>query len=242
MKHQNAPKRIGIGLVIIFIGAALLLRSFGIYDDFISEYIFRWEMLLIGFGLISFLSHEGRGPGLVLVLVGGAFYLRNLNLLPEQFHNVSFWQLLIAAIFILAGIMIIFRRKGSSSNCDWGGNRTEHTNDMIDEIAVFGGGDRTIVSDKFKGGKILAVFGGSNFNLTRSKLAPGKNYIDVLAVFGGLKLVVPEDWNVTISAVSIFGGFSDKHRVHTPDTATAGEPELIIKGFVIFGGGEIKSY
>lgn len=241
MTHQNAPKRIGIGLVIIFVGATLLLRSFGIYDGFINEYIFRWEMLLIGFGFISLLSHEGQGPGFILILIGLAFFLKDQDWLPDEFHNVSFWQLLIASIFIFSGIMIIFKRK-HSPGCEWGGESTNHEMDTIDEVAVFGGGDRTIVSDSFKGGKILAVFGGSNFNLTRSKLAPGKNYIDVLAVFGGLKLVVPEDWNVKINATSIFGGFSDKHRVHTPDSATAGEPELIIKGFVIFGGGEIKSY
>ncbi len=238
MTHQNAPKRIGIGLVIMFVGTALLLRSFGIYDDFINEYIFRWEMILIGFGTISFLSHEGRGPGILLVLIGGGLYARNYIELP---YGISFWQLFIAAIFIFAGIMIIFKRK-HNPRCDWCGDKTTHGMDTIDEIAVFGGGDRTIVSDSFKGGKILAVFGGSNFNLTRSKLAPGKNYIDVLAVFGGLKLIVPEDWNVKINAISIFGGFSDKHRVHTPDSATANAPELIIKGFVIFGGGEIKSY
>lgn len=238
MAHQNAPKRIGIGLIIMFVGAALLLRSFGIYDDFINEYIFRWEMILIGFGLVSFLSHDGRGPGILFALVGGIFYARNYIDLP---YGISFWQLFVAAIFIFAGILIIFKRKGTS-NCEWKRDKTSNGMESIDEVAVFGGGDRTIVTDSFKGGKILAVFGGSNFNLTRSRLAPGKNYIDVLAVFGGLKLVVPEDWNVRITATSIFGGFSDKHRVHTPESATSDQPELIIKGFVIFGGGEIKSY
>jgi predicted membrane protein len=99
-----------------------------------------------------------------------------------------------------------------------------------------------MVTNNFKGGKMLAVFGGSNFYLAKCKLAPGKNYIDVLAVFGGFKLVVPEDWNIKISTISIFGGISDKHRMHTPNQVTEDLPELIIKGFVIFGGGEIKSY
>ena len=63
-----------------------------------------------------------------------------------------------------------------------------------------------------------------------------------MAIFGGMKLVVPDNWKVRINAVSIFGGFSDKHRMHIPDNATNTDNELIIRGFVIFGGGEIKSF
>ena len=116
------------------------------------------------------------------------------------------------------------------------------TDDIIDEVAVFGGGDRNIVSQNFQGGKILAIFGGSNFYMTKARLAPGKNYIDILAIFGGLKMVVPEDWTVRINVISVFGGFSDKHKIHVPDENMKPESELIIKGFVLFGGGEIKSY
>ena len=240
MKQQNATKRLLIGLTVMLIGGVLLLRSLGILEAFFNEYIFRWEMILIGLGVISILSHEGGpGPGVLLFLIGTGFYLRNYIELP---YGISFWQLFFAGILIFSGVMIIFRRKkGFHCEVKKNGDKT-HGMDTIDEIAVFGGGDRTIVSDNFRGGKILAIFGGSNFNLTRSKLAPGKNYFDVLAVFGGMKLVVPEDWNIKISAISIFGGFSDKHRIHTPDSATTEEPELIIKGFVIFGGGEIKSF
>ncbi|HBH49040.1 MAG TPA: hypothetical protein DDX98_10390 [Bacteroidales bacterium] len=237
MEQNNARKRIFIGLTILTLGGLLLFRNLGFYDEFINEYIFRWEMILIALGIINIISHEGRGPGFLLVLIGGGLYARDYIDLP---HGLNFWQLFLAGVFIMAGFFLIFKRK-TNFHCE-----TTHTKskgiDTIDEVAFFGGGDRTIISDKFQGGKMLAVFGGSNFNLSRSKLAPGKNYIDVLAVFGGFKLIVPEDWNVTISAISIFGGFSDKHRVNIPEQKKEGEPELIIKGFVIFGGGEIKSY
>lgn len=246
MQQHNAKKRVLIGLVVLTVGGLLLLKNLGIYNDFISEYIFRWEMILITFGIVNLFSHEGPGPGMLLLFIGIGLYARDYIELP---YGLSFWQLFLAGIFILAGFFLIFKRKSSFNHCDKSSRHKGKSNynseqdvDTMDELAFFGGGDRTIVSDNFRGGKILAIFGGSNFNLTRSKLAPGKNYIDVLAVFGGLKLVVPEDWNVKISAVSIFGGFSDKHRINTPETYKEGEPQLIIKGFVIFGGGEIKSY
>ncbi|MBN2486617.1 MAG: hypothetical protein JXB34_11640 [Bacteroidales bacterium] len=237
MTKGSESKRIVVGLAVMAAGALLLLHNFGIYNDFLKQYIFRWEVILISIGLISVVHSRDNGPGYIIMFIGAYFFLKNEF---DLFHGINFWQLFLAMLFILAGIFLLIKRKGIHE-CKKMGHSVSDM-DTIDEIAVFGGGDRTIVSNNFKGGKILAVFGGSNFLLSRCKLAPGRNYIDVLAVFGGFKLVVPEDWNIKISTISIFGGFSDKHRILTPNSSTEGAPELIIKGFVIFGGGEIKSY
>ncbi len=42
--------------------------------------------------------------------------------------------------------------------------------------------------------------------------------------------------------MSLFGGFSDKHRYKSSALNPEEESQLIITGTVIFGGGEIKSY
>lgn len=233
--HHHNQKRFLIGFVLLAAGLAFLLRNFGILDYEISRYIFRWEVVLIALGAIFILTHENKGPGIILLFVGGGFYLSDFVDFSFNFHQV-FWP----ALLILFGFLIIFKRNLDPDNCDKKKIIGDDEN-LIDEVNVFGGGDRTIISQNFKGGKILAIFGGSNFNLARAKLAPGKNYIEVLAIFGGMKLIVPEDWNIRITAVSIFGGFSDKHRIQPHDAANS-DSELIIKGFVIFGGGEIKSY
>lgn len=237
MTKNTDSKRVVIGLAIIAAGALLLLNNFGIYSDFLKQYIFRWEMIIIAIGTISVIHTRGNGPGFIMLFIGAYFFLKNEF---ELFRGINFWQLFLAMLFIIAGVFLLVKRKGIRECHRLGGTISDL--DTIDEIAVFGGGDRTIVSNNFKGGKLLAVFGGSNFMMSRCKLAPGKNYIDVLAVFGGFKLVVPEDWNIKVSTISVFGGISDKHRILTPNEVTEGGPELIIKGFVIFGGGEIKSY
>jgi predicted membrane protein len=74
------------------------------------------------------------------------------------------------------------------------------------------------------------------------KLAPGRQYIDVFAMFGGTTLIVPEAWNIKVRVVSIFGGFSDKHKITKSEKENSSDNILIIKGLVIFGGGEIKSF
>jgi predicted membrane protein len=233
MERNHAQKSFLIGFVILAVGVGLLLSNLGILNYEIKRYVLRWEMILIGMGLIFILSHDSKVPGIILLTIGGFLYLRDFFNL-----NFNFWQVFWPAMLILAGVLILFRRKIDPPNWE---KKSVNDDELIDEVSVFGGAEKTIVSPNFKGGKILAVFGGSSFNLSRAKLAPGKNYIEVLAIFGGMKLIVPEDWNIKINAVSIFGGFSDKHRIQTY-TADNPESELIIKGVVVFGGGEIKSY
>ena len=88
---------------------------------------------------------------------------------------------------------------------------------------------------------MTAVFGGSKINLSNASVVAGQiPVIDVFAMFGGTEIIVPEDWTVKLEISAIFGGFSDKRKsvinvVNNPDKT------LVVKGMVLFGGGEIKS-
>ena len=234
MEHQHTQKRIAVGAVVLLAGLALLLSNLGFLDFELRRYIFRWQMILIVLGLVFIFSHEKRGTGIILFVIGSVFYVRDFFEL-----SFNFWQIFWPSMLILAGVLILFRHRVDSVHYQ---KKSLSDDDIIDEVNIFGGGDRTIVSQNFSGGKILAVFGGSNFNLSRAKLAPGQVTIDVMAVFGGMELIVPEDWKIKINVVSIFGGFSDKHRIFLKQPSDPDASELVIKGFVMFGGGEIKSY
>ena len=68
--------------------------------------------------------------------------------------------------------------------------------------------------------------------------------IDVFAFWGGIDIQVPEDWAVTIRGIPLLGGFEDKtHQSPTTAGVAAGAPrqELIIKGFAIMGGIDVKN-
>lgn len=233
MEQNQTKKGLILGLLILGAGMAILLSNLGILDYEIKKYLLRWEVILIGLGLVFLLSHDKKGPGIVLLVVGGFLYLR------DYFHfNFNFWQLFWPAMLILAGLMIIFRRR-----LDPHGEKKNLTDeDHIDEVNIFGGNEKTIMSQSFKGGRILAIFGGSTFLMTKARLAPGTNVLDVTAIFGGMKLIVPEDWQVRIDVVPIFGGFTDKHRIAPLNVGEHAESELVIKGVVLFGGGEIRSF
>jgi len=96
-----------------------------------------------------------------------------------------------------------------------------------------------VQSTNFKGGNITAIFGGSEFDLTQVEMESDTAIIDVFALFGGTKFIIPEGWNVHSEAVTLFGGFTDKRR---RTLSNADGKVLIIKGMIILGGVEIKSF
>jgi predicted membrane protein len=163
----------------------------------------------------------------------GAFFLM-LHIFRETVDINMFWP----SIFIIIGVVFIFtRRKG------WGGVSTVTSvgDDYIDYVNIFSGGERQIASDNFKGGKITAIFGGIELDLTKAKLAPGKSELEIACIFGGATLIVPDEWFVTVEVTPVLGGFGDSRKLH-PGRTVDPSKQLVIKGAVIFGGGEIKSY
>jgi predicted membrane protein len=233
--HRHNDRRLWLGVGIILLGLVLLGDNLNFLSYDLKRYVFTWEVFLIFLGLVFIFGRGKRSSGIIMLVIGSAFYMKNvLNMI-----DFNFWQVFWPAILILAGVMIIFRHyfdRNPEKKTILG---DEHS---IDEVALFGGGDRMITSQQFQGGKVTTIFGGLNYNMLKAKLAPGENCIDVFCLFGGMKLIVPEGWTIKIRVMSLFGGFSDKHRYKISEPSNDQASQLIIKGTVIFGGGEIKSY
>jgi predicted membrane protein len=225
--------RIIIGVILVLAGLFLVVRNTGIFPEFIDNIIFSWPMLLVTIGLVVTVGSSGTKTGGIIVMAVGVFFLIP-KIFSETFHIYSmFWP----SIFIIIGVIFIFsRRKGWASV-----STTETSDDYIDYVNVFSGGERQILSDKFRGGKITAVFGGNEIDLTKAQLAPGVNVLELACIFGGTTIIVPDQWNVKIEVTPVLGGFGDSRKLH-PGSTIDSSRQLIIKGAVVFGGGEIKSY
>lgn len=234
MNTETKNNKLILGIVLLLIGASLMLKNLGLLPAFGWFHVFfTWKMLLVVLGLTIIVAASNKLPGIVLLVIGGMFILSDLHIIPV----LSFWKVMVPIILIIIGITIIF-----SKSLHLGGFKGSHDTssfDTIDEVAILGGSKKIISSSGFKGGKITAVFGGGEFDLTTSQLAEGNNVLELVAIFGGAGIFVPDDWNVKIDVVSILGGFSDSRkpsRILVRDESKV----LIIKGFVLFGGGEIK--
>lgn len=113
------------------------------------------------------------------------------------------------------------------------------TDNALDVAAIFGSVKKTIMSKHFRGGEVVSVFGGSHINLLHAEM-DGPVEVAVVNIFGGTTLVIPHNWEVKSEAVAIFGGVEDKRNF--PHITQVPSKTLILKGFSMFGGLEIKSY
>ena len=231
--HHLTNNRAIVGIILVLVGLFLVMRNTGIFPDFIDHVIFSWPMLLVTIGLIITIGSSGGKTSGVIVMAVGAFFLIP-EIFRETFNVNMFWP----SIFIIIGIVFIFsRRKGWNAVS----TATPVGDDYIDYVHVFSGGERQIVSENFRGGKVTAIFGGSEIDLTKAKLAPGVSELEIACVFGGTTIIVPDEWNVKIDVVPILGGFGDSRKL-IPGRTVDPSRQLVIKGAVVFGGGEVKSY
>ena len=223
-----------IGVILVLAGLFLIVRNTGFFPNFLDDIIFSWPMLLVAIGLVITIGSSGSKTSGIIVMAVGAFFLIPI-IFRETFHVYNmFWP----SIFIVVGVIFIFARRQS-----WGSisSTTQTGDDYVDYVNIFSGGERQIVSENFKGGKITAIFGGNELDLTKAKLAPGTAVLEIACVFGGTTIIVPDDWYVKLEVTPILGGFGDSRKLHPGKTFNP-DRMLVIKGAVIFGGGELKSY
>ena len=228
-QEHKSKKRAFLGIIFIIVGTALILKKTGVMPENISHIIISWPMLLIAVGIARILSKDNY-RGFILIAIGGFFILPRIVDIPFDVQDM-FWP----AIFVVIGVLMITVR-----NRHRGLQNGQTTENYLDLLTFMSGGKRKITSQDFIGGKITSIFGGSEIDLTAADIKENVA-IDVFTMFGGAEIVVPRNWDVQVDVTSIFGGFNDK-RAPVEHNQDGMSKVLIIKGFTIFGGGEVKSY
>lgn len=228
---HHSDSRVWLGILFVLIGGAWLLDNLNLVPYYIEDWFFNWETFLILLGVYFIVGRKKPEAGIIMIAIGGVFLLDEFHFL--DWHDIFrvFWPV----IFIIIGISLILRRSyGIKKKSD-----LDSEIDYVDDFAIFGGRERTVDSSNFKGGKLTAMFGGSEIDLRNAQLAEGTNVLDLFVMFGGSTILVPPDWAVKVEVFSILGGFSDKRNSALKVVPQPGK-SLIIKGFVMFGGGEVK--
>jgi predicted membrane protein len=258
-KNNNKSYRVGVGLLIVLIGINILLKNFGIY---VFDWLFSWHMFLLVLGLVIGLKRNFTGGGwLALVLVGGYFTLQDIT-------DLDLGRFALPLGLTILGLYLIFspkvgrprRRRFKQDVTDFTGTMpigdgpTSHGPanpdggqyvppiagyDVIDSVNVFSGSHQNIVSKNLKGGEVVSVFGGCDLNLTHSNFE-GTIIIDVIAIFGGVKIIIPPTWEVKNEVTAVFGGIDDK-RALMPYQGEV-RKVVVLKGLALFGGVDIRNF
>ena len=204
--------------------------------------------------------------GFLLVLFGVLLLLDNLGIadFSEMIHD--YWPL----ILVFWGISILIRRSRSrhpypvapgytapagagtpdaGTGAAAGAQHYEGVpypidGDIIHQSEVFGDTDIMIRSPNFMGGSVSTVFGDTRIDLSTITIGSGEYTLRVHSVFGDVRILLPPNAAIAISANSTFGdvavlgqhknGFSSFLVATTPSFTTA-DRRLKISISKVFG-------
>lgn len=234
------------GVLIIAFGVLLLLDQEGIVP--LSHVLRFWPMFLIVPGLVKLLRGrpQERVFGVVLVFFGLLLQFSALGFRHFEFRHI--WPLIVIA----TGIWILYApskaRRAAGENSSpldrtlvfWRNLTAAPTDAEVSSVHVLGGGESRITSRNFRGGKMVAIFGGFKLDMSGAEIEGREAVIELIAFFGGGEFVVPRSWEVSVRGAGIFGGHGDETR-HLPPESGAPSKTLIITGRWMFGGFNIKN-
>lgn len=248
MENRSGHGHIWTGVFILLIGVAALIKA---SVTNLPDWVFGWQTFLIALGVFIGIKHGFKGSAwLILMAIGSAF------LLKDAYPDIAIRRYIWPSVLILVGAFMVLRPKRRNWQCvnqekkntAGSGIADEATvidetydtkEDFVDSTTIFSGSKKNIISKNFKGGDIINIFGGTELNLSQADMKQAAT-LEITTIFGGTKMIIPSDWAIKSEAVMIFGGIEDKRKMNT--ITEAPQKILILKGTVLFGGVEIKSY
>ncbi len=232
-KFRTGPS-FWISLILIGLGTMFLFDNLGFY--FFEDIFDLWPLGLIGIGVFKLFYSRFTDvkSSAVIIAIGAIFFLDDLRILDIG-DIFDLWPLAL----ILVGGRLLLGQKSRDSLADGPLSSSADLN-WLDEFAIFGGKSVRVASNAFEGGNVTAVFGGVDIDLDETIPLDTSCTIEALAMFGGVEIRVPRDWDVVLKGFPIFGGFSDeRRRVASADEIR--DKVLIVRGYAIFGGVEVKN-
>lgn len=241
MTSAKLSDRTLIGLILVALGVMFLLdttNAFGGDTDVFGTY---WPVLLLAWGLWGLVANglRLRLRSVVVLAVGVIFLLSNLGVWAWNVGQL--WPI----ILVVIGLALVAkwgipgsRRRSKTAKERYWYSREADPNSSWGGSYVFNGGQERITTSDFKGGQVSAICAGLELDLREAGLAGGKATIDVTVVCGGIEIMVPKDWLVSIQTSTVLGGTDISHQQPEPEDVKG---ELTITGTVVCGGIEVKN-
>ena len=112
----------------------------------------------------------------------------------------------------------------------------DEDSDELGLVAVFDGIELKSRASAFRGGSMLAWFGGISVDLREAQLAPGAR-LSLYTLFGGIAIRVPAAWRVESELTALAGGADAR----SPANDDPDAPVLTVTGRALFGGIEVSA-
>jgi Amino acid transporters len=247
INEHRLSSSIVFALLLVATGMLLLGFNTGILPVVWKGFFFSWAMLLFIFGCYSFYKRNFIFG--VILVASGMFFISGkiIKIYPdipvfEQFF-ATYWPVGIVLLGVIIILSIIFNPKcfELSAKVKWKDkyitNGSENQDGKINYKFVFSGTEQVILDPVFKGGNIDVTFGGMELDLRHTSLAEGDTFLHINAVFGGVEITVPDNWDIEIRQNRFAGGIEDSRKKNVEKDHTR---KLIIIAKCTFGGIDIK--
>lgn len=246
MKFADLPRGSLFALMLIVVGALLFLDNLGILP--IQDIRAYWPFWIVIWGVHLLDRRRSQVVSiwaLALIAWGTLLILGNLHILHVT--GSVFWPVMLIAFGVSMLVSPTHLR-------DWPDRIRLHTRSRPDspresffgnklhEQVVFHTVNRRVETQQFEGGKLEAVFGYIELDLSGAAIScPDRRaQLKVSAVFGGIEVTVPRTWKVVMKSTAVFGGCDDQTVPPRPEPGL--EPvTLVITGEAVFGGVEIRN-
>jgi hypothetical protein len=110
-------------------------------------------------------------------------------------------------------------------------SRGDEESDELGLVAVLNGIELESRATAFRGGSMLAWFGGIAVDLREVELAPGAR-LSLNTLFGGIAIKTPPGWRIESELKALAGGVDTR----TPAQDDTDSPILTVTGTALFGG------
>ena len=225
MAISATAQRITIGLALITAGALFLV-------DQLNGFPFNqsWPVILIVVGASNFLVKPRSWVVSGGIMVAGAILLLGtLNLLEVSMGIL--WPLLLLG---LGACHTLRRRKKALAEIPQAETDDADGTPDLNVSAFFAGGEHRSSDQVIRSGQVSAIFGSAEVDLRGTTLEGDAASIEATALFGSLRLRVPNDWAVDVQTTNMFGSFESKRaqpsdpkaRLSILATSTFGSIEL----------------
>ncbi len=215
------------GLVFIILGVIFGLNALEItnINIFFSGW---WTLFIIVPSFIDLFKKNDKTWSIICLIIGVTLLLAAQDIISYELIA----KLLLPTILVIIGLSLIFKDVFQSSIKEAISNiNTENT---PSHFVAFSGENLNYNNEEFTGCEMNAIFGGLKCDLRKAKIKKDV-VIKATSIFGGIDLLVPDDVNIKVTSVPIFGGVSDKTQPKENATKT-----IYIKATCLFGGLEIR--
>lgn len=215
MKNWN---KVFWGIILIAVGVVFLGNNLDWWH--INIFFKGWWSLFIIIPSIYGLFEKGSFTGSLISLSVGILLLLSCQ---DVIAWSMIWKILVPIIIIIIGLRLIITPKPNK--------KIDKTNSKS-YVAVFSGVEEKIskIESDFSA---TSVFGGVDLDLRKAKIEKDI-VIECTTVFGGIDLKLPDNVNLKINGLPMFGGIDNRY-----DETQDGKITIYINYTCIFGGIDI---